>query len=100
MKKEKYFDIIKRPLLTEKASALSAGDAEAGYVFKVKLDSTKEEIKRAVEAIFNVKVESVNSVIVAGKLKRTGRVFGKRSTWKKAYVKLKKGDKINLVEGI
>lgn len=100
MKKEKYFDIIKRPLLTEKSSALTSGNADEGYAFEVKLDSTKEEIKDAVEALFNVKVTSVNTVITAGKVKRTGRNIGRRSTWKKAYIKLKEGDKINLVEGI
>ena len=51
MKKEKYFDIIKRPLLTEKSSALTSGDAKEGYAFEVKFDSTKEEIKEAVEAL-------------------------------------------------
>ena len=100
MKKEKYFDIIKRPLLTEKSSALTSGDAKEGYAFEVKFDSTKEEIKEAVEALFGVKVISVNTVITAGKVKRVGRNIGRRSTWKKAYIRLKDGDKINLVEGV
>jgi large subunit ribosomal protein L23 len=99
MKKEKHFDIIKRPLLTEKSAVLSK-DQKQSYVFEVKLDSTKEEVKEAVEAVFNVKVDSVNTVVVGGKVKRVGRTLGKRSTWKKAYVTLKEGHQINLVEGL
>jgi large subunit ribosomal protein L23 len=100
MKREKHFDIIKRPLLTEKSSALTSGNADEGYAFEVKLDATKGEIKDAVESIFGVKVVSVNTVVVSGKVKRVGRVLGRRSTWKKAYIKLKEGDKISLVEGV
>ncbi|HNW16319.1 MAG TPA: 50S ribosomal protein L23 [bacterium] len=99
MKKEKHFDIIKRPLLTEKSAVLSK-DQKQSYVFEVKLDSTKEDVKEAVEKVFNVKVDSVNTVVVGGKTKRVGRTLGKRSTWKKAYVTLKEGHQINLVEGL
>ncbi|MGI6394035.1 MAG: 50S ribosomal protein L23 [bacterium] len=99
MKKEKHFDIIRRPLLTEK-SALLSKDQKQSYAFEVKLNSTKKEVKEAVEKVFNVKVDSVNTVIVAGKAKRVGRIFGRRSTWKKAYVTLKEGHEINLVEGL
>jgi len=99
MKKEKHFDIIKRPLLTEKSAVL--GDAQKqSYIFEVKLNATKEDVREAVEKVFDVKVESVNTVIVSGKVKRVGRTLGKRSTWKKAYVTLKEGHHINLVEGI
>jgi large subunit ribosomal protein L23 len=99
MKKEKHFDIIKRPLLTEKSAVLSDAGKQS-YIFEVRLDSTKQEVKEAVENIFNVQVESINTVIVSGKVKRVGRTIGKRSTWKKAYITLKEGHQINLVEGI
>lgn len=99
MKKEKHFDIIKRPLLTEKSSALSNAQKQS-YLFEVRLDSTKEEVKEAIEKVFNVEVASVNTVVVSGKVKRVGRGLGKRSTWKKAYVTLKDGHQINLVEGV
>jgi large subunit ribosomal protein L23 len=99
MKKEKHFDIIKRPLLTEKSTALSNASKQS-YIFEVSLDSTKEEVKEAIEKVFNVQVESINTVVVGGKTKRVGRVIGKRSTWKKAYVTLKEGNEINLVEGV
>ncbi len=99
MKKEKHFDIIKRPLLTEK-SAAKAEDVRQTYLFEVGIKSSKEEVKEAVEAVFDVKVHSVNTVIMRGKPKRVGRIHGKRMNWKKAYVTLKEGHQINLVEGL
>lgn len=99
MKKFRHYEVIKRPLMTEKSAALS--DAEkAAYLFEVDLKATKEDIKQAVEDVFEVQVENINTVIVRGKVKRVGRTFGKRSNWKKAYVTLKEGDNINFVEGV
>ena len=99
MKKEKHFDIIRRPLLTEK-STMSADVEKQTYLFEVDMKSSKEDIKEAVESVFDVKVHSVNTVIMRGKPKRVGRITGSRSNWKKAYVTLMKGYQINLVEGL
>ena len=89
-------DIILRPLVTEKATA---GEAAANtYVFEVGESANKHEIKDAVERFFNVKVEDVRTVHVRGKFKRFGRHYGKRSNWKKAYVKLTAGHTLNFFE--
>jgi large subunit ribosomal protein L23 len=86
--------IVKRPLITEKSSQLR----EAGRVvaFEVARDANKIEIKQAIEKAFEVKVENVNTVLVAGKIKRVGRNFGKRSNWKKAYITLAEDSEIDL----
>lgn len=97
------YDVIKRPLITEKCMDLTA---EGKYAFEVALDSNKIEIKDAVEKIYNVKVDKVNTLVVKGK-KRSGtdrrgkgkRVTGMTSEWKKAYVTLKPGEKIDIYEG-
>ena len=99
MNKVKLYDIIKRPLLTEKSSMYEESGSPV-YLFEVALKANKEEIKEAVEKIFEVSVKSVNTVIVRGKVKRVGRIMGKRSNWKKAYVTLKEGDSINFVDGM
>lgn len=78
-------DIIIRPLLTEKSYA---DIANKKYSFVVKKDATKGQIKKAVEEIFNVKVEKVNTANVDGKFKRQGRSEGYTSSYKKAFVKL------------
>jgi large subunit ribosomal protein L23 len=81
--------IIRKPLITEKSSLLKeVGDTVA---FEVALDANKIEIKQAVEKAFNVKVKTVRTLVVAGKIKRVGRNFGKRSNFKKAYVTLSEG---------
>ncbi len=81
--------IIRKPLITEKSNLMK----EAGNVvtFEVSMSSNKVEIKQAVERAFKVKVQDVRTMIVAGKRKRTGRNFGKRSNVKKAYVTLAEG---------
>ncbi len=85
-----------KPIITEKA----AKDREAGkYMFRVQKKASKSQIRRAIEEIFKVKVESVNTQLVKGKVKRLGRFEGKRADWKKATVKLKEG-KIELFEGV
>lgn len=85
--------IIKKPLVTEKTSE----QKEAGQVvaFEVATDANKIEIKQAIEKAFEVKVQNVNTVLVAGKAKRFGKTFGKRSNRKKAYVTLAEGSKID-----
>lgn len=85
--------IIKRPLITEKTS--SQTDSGKTVVFEVAVGSNKIEIKQAIEKAFNVKVTDVNTVLVAGKKKRVGRTIGQRSNFKKAYVTLAEGSKID-----
>jgi len=89
--------IIEKPIITEKSMALSESDK---YQFKVSPKATKKEIKKAIELLFKVKVESVNIMNYQGKKRRRGRIEGKTSSWKKATVTLKKGDKIELFEGV
>ncbi len=86
--------IIKRPLITEKTSMIREGGNVVA--FEVARTANKIEIKQAVEKAFDVKVDGVNTVLVAGKTKRVGRTFGKRSNWKKAYVTLAEGNEIDL----
>jgi len=89
-------EIILRPLVTERSARTEA--TENTYVFQVGEGANKHEIKSAIEAFFSVKVEDVRTVRVRGKYRRFGRHYGKRSNWKKAYVKLASGHSINLVE--
>lgn len=88
----KYHSIIRYPLITEKNTRLR--ETQNKYVFEVARDATKGEIKEAVEKLFNVTVESVNTMIVKGKRKRMGRFIGYKSDRKKAIVKIKKGQTI------
>jgi large subunit ribosomal protein L23 len=90
-------DILVRPIVTEKSARLAA--AENTYVFEVGHDANKIQIKRAVEMVFGVKVENVRTSILRGKIKRFGRHHGKRSNWKKAYVRLGQDDSLNFFEG-
>ena len=89
-------DIIIKPIITEKSTAMSE---DSRYVFRVKNDANKVEIAKAVEALFKVTVISVNTITVPGKLKRQGRSQGMTPQWKKAIVTLKDGDRIPLFEG-
>ena len=91
---KKYSDIIKAPIITEKTASLS----QNGNIvtFSVDTKSNKTQIKREVERVFDVKVESVNTVNVRPKDKRVGRYTGKTSKIKKAIVKLKEGSSIEL----
>jgi len=96
---ERLYEIVRRPLMTEKSTI--AGEKQNAYLFEVVNDASKDEIKEAVEKLFDVKVKSVNTLVVRGKLKRvSGRYYGKRSKWKKAVVTLREGHKIQLVEGV
>jgi large subunit ribosomal protein L23 len=86
------FDVIRRPLLTEKSTLLK--ESQHTLVFEVHRDATKPEIKKAVEALFDTKVAGVRVARVHGKVKRQGRYSGRRPDWKKAFVVLKKGEKM------
>lgn len=89
-------NIIKKPLVTEKASV--AKEKEGKYTFVVDKDANKYQIKQAVEEMFNVKVVSVHTAIFNGKAKRMGMYEGSKSDWKKAIVKLKDGQEITIEE--
>ena len=91
------FDIIKRPLDTEKLDRMR--DRENKFAFEIDLKANKTEVKQAVEQLFKVKVLDVKTSIVRGKFRRIGRSEGQRSNWKKAIVTLKEGDAIQLFEG-
>ena len=91
-------DVIKRPLITEKATLLK-GTANA-VLFAVDTRANKTEVRQAVEKMFKVKVVEVRTMTVAGKAKRRGRTVGLRPGWKKAVVTLKEGDKIEFFEGV
>jgi large subunit ribosomal protein L23 len=85
-------DVIRRPLVTEKTSILRE-DGKT-IVFDVARDANKIDIKRAVEQLFGAKVASVRTALAHGKVKRQGRFAGRRSDWKKAYVRLRDGEKL------
>ena len=89
--------IIERPLITEKNQLLQ--DKENKYVFEVARYANKLEIKQAIADIFDVRVESVRTMRMQGKIKRMGRFEGRRPNWKKAIVKLTDGDVIDLFSG-
>lgn len=84
--------VIHRPLVTEKG--VDKKDNERTLCFEVALDANKTEVKSAVEKLFKVKVEEVRTANFEGKLRRRGRFAGYRSDWKKAYVRLKAGEKV------
>lgn len=86
------YEVIKRPLVTEKGVAKK--DAERTLCFEVAAEANKVLVKAAVEQLFKVKVAEVRTSIQAGKLRRRGRFTGYRSNWKKAYVRLKAGEKM------
>jgi large subunit ribosomal protein L23 len=91
------YDILRRPLVTEKSTALQA---QGKYAFEVAKNSNKAQIKQAVEKAFSVKVTAVNVMTVAGERRRVGRREIQSSPWKKAIVTLKTGDKIQFFEGV
>ena len=94
----KITDVIRRPLITEKTTV--ARELTNTVVFEVAAGATKVDIKRAVEKLLGSKVADVRTSISHGKFKRQGRFIGRRSDWKKAYVRLKAGEKIpEVLEG-
>ena len=84
--------VIRRPIITEKG--LAAKDERRTLCFEVHPEATKSEVKEAVQKLFQVKVEAVRTAAYAGKQRRRGRMVGFRSDWKKAYVKLRAGEKM------
>ena len=91
------FDVIKRPLDTEKLDRIR--DRENKFAFEIDMKANKTEVKQAIEQIFKVKVLDIKTSIVRGKFRRLGRTEGQRPNWKKAIVTLKEGDAISLFEG-
>ena len=85
-------EVLRRPLITEKSTLLK--ESQNTVCFEVHRDATKAEIKRAVEAFFGSRVKDVRVSNVHGKVKRQGRYSGRRPDWKKAFVVLKKGEKM------
>lgn len=90
--------VIQRPLITERGSRLRIEKNQ--YFFEVVPAANKHEIKQAVELYFGVKVESVRTMNMRGKIKRMGRFSGKRSDWKKAVVTLAEGDVIDIFDNV
>ena len=95
--KTEYYDVIRKPIVTEKATMASEAGA---VVFEVSMDSNKPLIKEAVEALFNVKVKAVNTTVVKGKTKRFKGQLGRRKNTKKAYVMLEEGNTIDVSTGL
>ena len=92
-------EVIRRPLITEKTTIAREQGSEV-VVFEVAVGATKIDVRRAVEKLFGVKVAGVRTQIAHGKFKRQGRFEGQRSDWKKAWVRLKAGEKMpEFVEG-
>jgi large subunit ribosomal protein L23 len=94
MNQERIYQVVFGPHVTEKTVNIS--ESSSRTAFKVSVDATKLEIKKAVEQLFEVKVEDVRTVKVKGKSKNFGKRTGKRKDWKKAYVKLAEGSSIDL----
>jgi large subunit ribosomal protein L23 len=88
----KSTDVIRRPLITEKTTV--ARERSLVVVFEVACDATKVDIKRAVEQLLGSKVASVRTQLMHGKFKRQGRFAGQRPDWKKAWVRLREGEKV------
>jgi len=86
------YQILQKPIVTEKS--LDVKERHATLCFRVDPKASKVEIKEAVQALFKVKVASVHTAVYVGKMRRRGRTFGFRPDWKKAYVKLKAGEKV------
>jgi len=86
------YDVLRRPLVTEKG--VDKKDNERTLCFEVRSDANKTQVKSAVEKLFKVKVAEVRTATFEGKMRRRGRFTGYRADWKKAYVKLKAGEKV------
>ncbi|MBK7676669.1 50S ribosomal protein L23 [Accumulibacter sp.] len=97
MNQERLMQVLLAPQISEKATFVA--DKYQQVIFRVAANATKPEVKGAVELLFKVAVESVQIANVKGKQKKFGRVMGRRSNWKKAYVCLQPGQEINFVDG-
>jgi len=95
--KAELYDVIRKPVITEKATMASENGA---VVFEVAIDANKPLIKEAVEALFGVKVKAVNTTVTKGKTKRFRGQLGKRKDVKKAYVTLEEGNTIDVTTGL
>ena len=95
--KAELYDVIRRPIVTEKSTRASEANA---LVFEVAIEANKPLIKQAVEALFNVKVKAVNTVLTKGKVKRFRGRLGRRNDVKKAYVTLEEGHMIDVTTGL
>lgn len=93
MNPERLFTVLRQPHFTEKSTWVT--EKHNQYVFSVATDSTKAEIREAVEQLFSVKVASVTTLNVKGKVKRTNRGESRKKDWKKAYVRLQTGQQID-----
>lgn len=93
----RHYDVIRAPVVTEKSTMASEHNQ---VIFEVAMDATKPEIKRAVEALFSVKVKAVNTLVQAGKVKRFRNRLGVRNAKKKAIVTLAEGQSIDISTGI
>jgi large subunit ribosomal protein L23 len=90
-------EVIRAPLVSEKGTLLAESTNQV--LFKVRPEANKIEVKKAVETLFKVKVEKVRMARYLGKVRRVGRSMGRRAEWKKAYVTLREGDKIDFFGG-
>lgn len=97
MNKYEVANILKAPVVSEKSTMLA--ENQNRFVFKVQKEATKQQVKKAVELMFDVEVQAVQVLNVMGKKKRFGRSLGKRPDWKKAYVRLKPGFDIDFALG-
>lgn len=95
--KPEHYDLVRRPIVTEKSTLASESNA---VVFEVAIDSTKPQIKEAIEALFGVKVKSINTVVAKGKAKRFRGAGGRRKDVKKAYVRLEDGHSLDVTTGL
>ncbi|MBK5927130.1 50S ribosomal protein L23 [Rhodobaculum claviforme] len=95
--KPQHYDVIRKPIITEKATMVSEAGA---VVFEVSMDASKPQIKEAVEGVFGVKVKAVNTTITKGKVKRFRGIRGVRKDVKKAYVTLEDGNTIDVTTGL
>jgi large subunit ribosomal protein L23 len=95
--KPQHYDVIRKPIITEKATMASEANA---VVFEVAMDASKPQIKEAVETVFSVKVKAVNTTITKGKVKRFRGQPGRRRDVKKAYVTLEEGNAIDVTTGL
>jgi large subunit ribosomal protein L23 len=95
MNQERIMKVLLAPIVSEKSTRLA--DENRQFAFKVVPDASKPEVRKAVELMFDVKVEAVQMANVRGKVKRFGQKMGKRSDWKKAYVTLAEGHDINFM---
>ena len=93
------YRVIDRPLITEKSSLLSTDEVDK-VTLRVHINANKHEIKKAAEKYFKVSAKEVRTMLYKGKPKRIGRNSGRSSRWKKAIITLKKGEKIDLIEGV